>query len=142
MPIDWRTNRAGAPKSLTKNHNNFPSPTHKRTNPTLPYIEMTKIKQISSESHKGERERESFYHNQTLQTSRDTERERERDGLTLKMRLLLVDFHAKPPLKSIVQTNTKTSPEIPSACTTKVNGTAGTPKAIASLPRLSLSSFS
>ena len=64
---------------------------------------------------------------------REREREREKVGLTLKMRLLLVDSHAKPPLKSIVQTNTKTSREIPSACTTRVNGIAGTPKAIASL---------
>jgi hypothetical protein len=65
-------------------------------------------------------------------------REREKVGLTLKMRLLLVDSHAKPPLKSIVQTNTKTSREIPSACTTKVNGRAGTRKAIASLSSLLL----
>ena len=61
--------------------------------------------------------------------------------LTLKMRFLLVLSQAKPPLKCIVQTRTKTSPARPNTCTTYVNGVAGTLNAISSL-NLSLSLFS
>ena len=55
---------------------------------------------------------------------------REEERLTLKMRDLLEDSQAKPPLKCMFQINTVIIPAIPRTWTTNVNGTAGTPNAI------------
>lgn len=62
-----------------------------------------------------------------------TQRERERERLTLKMRFLFVASHAKPPLKCMFQTKTRTKAAIASVCATNVNGIAGTLNAISFL---------
>ena len=69
------------------------------------------------------------------------ERGRELKKLTLKMRLLFLADHAKPPLKCKVQTNTKISPAIANTCAANVKGSALTLKAMLQpkpKPKLSL----
>ena len=63
----------------------------------------------------------------TQEAKRERKIELELEKLTLKMRLLLEASHAKPPLKSKVQTNTRTRPKIASTCATNVKGIALTP---------------
>lgn len=68
-----------------------------------------------------------------LEERTQKERERERERLTLKMRFLFVASHAKPPLKCMFQTKTRTKAAIASVCATNVNGIAGTLNAISFL---------
>ena len=125
--VTWAISQVTGKKTQNSNQNNK---TQKREREFLQFYEITSEK--SNKIHL------------PIKQERERERERELKKLTLKMRLLFLADHAKPPLKCKVQTNTKISPAIANTCAANVKGSALTLKAMLQpkpKPKLSLSLF-